>query len=122
MKYRFPDLRASCLVCGKPECAVYRGYYLRQVYCPEMEFMGKLAIRTAFCRTEGTRFTLFPDFLIRNRRISRISLTEFQSQYQRHKPNLQMTIDEWTEGLGEEFYLPLSTAQEWLSLQFAMPP
>jgi hypothetical protein len=122
MKYPFPDIRADCPVCGKRQCATYRGYYLRQVFCPEMEFIGKVAIRTAFCRHRKTRFTLFPDFLIRNRRISRISLTELQSQFQRHHQNIQMAIDDWTEGLGEEFYLPLSTAHEWLSLKFAVPP
>lgn len=87
-----------------------------------MEFVGRVVVRTGYCRNRKVRFSLLPDFLIRNRRVSRLGLAGIQAYYRSQSNNLKKAIDEWTEGLGEEFYVPLSTAHEWLSLKIPVPP
>jgi hypothetical protein len=91
------------------------------MFCPEMEFVGRVAVRTGYCRTRDFRFSFLPDFLIRYRRVSQVSLESFGSIFKRLR-RLKESIDEWTEGLPEEFYVPLSTAHCWLSTRFAVPP
>lgn len=122
MEYPFPDIWSKCPICDRSQCGVYRGYYLRFVFCPEMEFTGQVAIRTGYCRHNEVRFSFLPDFLIRNRRISQLSLTIFQECFERQKKHIKNAIDEWTAGLGEEFFVPISTAHSWRSLTFAVPP
>jgi len=117
----WPNLAERCLCCGRSKCAVYRGYYTRWVSCPELRFFGRLVIRTALCRRTGTRFTLFPDFLIRYRRLSRLSLEWLHQNRSRRKRLLEL-ISEWTEQMPEDFDLPLSTAYANLSVKLASPP
>lgn len=69
----WPNLSALCPCCGGVACAIYRGYYTRFLFCPEMEFVGRLVIRTGYCRKTGRRFALMPDFLFSRLRISRLS-------------------------------------------------
>lgn len=119
----WPHLILCCPRCGRGSCAIYRGYYTRLVFCPEMEFFGRLAIRTGYCKTEDERFALLPDFLIPRRRISRLSQEALTQAYLRFRSNrLTGAIDELVAGLGDEFYLPRSTAHSYLHPKFAVPP
>ena len=118
----WPDLSARCLLCHTADCAIYRGYYTRYLFCPEMEFLGLLVIRTAYCKKFDVRFTLLPDFVIRYRRISRLSLERFYECFQSAGSDLKSAIDKLTEGLSEEFYLPLSTAHAYVLSKTAVPP
>jgi hypothetical protein len=123
MKYEgWPDLERKCPLCGEPGCAIYRGYYTRFLFCPEMEFTGKVVIRMAYCKRTKRRFALLPDFVVRARRVSRISLKRLQECFLESGGRLQAAIDAWTEGLGEEFYVPLSSARLYLSLHPLVPP
>lgn len=123
MKYEgWPELRQKCLLCGRPGCAIYRGYYTRYLFCPEMEFLGLITIRTAYCKRLDERFTLLPDFVIRYRRISRLSLLRFHECYRDSCWQIMSAIDAFTEGLGEEFCIALSSAYAYVALKIAVPP
>jgi hypothetical protein len=123
MEYKdWPDLARECPLCGRTACGIYRGYYTRFVLCPEMEFCGKIAVRVGFCKSEKRRFALLPDFLIRYRRLSRLSLRRFLECYRGASGRILPAIDEWTDGLGEEFHIPLSSAHAYLSLKIPEPP
>jgi len=87
-----------------------------------MEFCGKIVIRTGFCKRTRRRFAVLPDFVIRYRRISRPSLTRFLECYRGAGGRILLAIDDWTDGLGEEFYVPRSTAHTYLKLQTLAPP
>jgi hypothetical protein len=87
-----------------------------------MEFVGRLVVRTGYCRREKRRFALLPDFLFPRRRISRLSHQALREASSLHGAKVTAAIDELTAGLGEEFYLPRSTAHSYLHPQFAMPP
>lgn len=63
MDYSFANIHDQCPVCGKKDCARWRGYYLRNIYCPEMAFIGKIAIHCGECRNQKKRFSMAPDFL-----------------------------------------------------------
>lgn len=121
MPYPFPDIRAHCSVCGESGCAVYRGYYQRIMFCPEMEFLGKVVVRTGFCRRQKQRFALLPDFVIRRRRISRLGQFRLAENARIHG-RVQLAVDELMDGLPDEYWLPISTAHSYLKLQTAVPP
>jgi len=122
MRYpAWPNLAERCLCCGRAGCAIYKGYYTRFLSCPELRFFGRVVIRTAFCRSTGIRFSLFPDFLIRYRRISRLSLEVLHRSRARGSRLLEF-ISTWTERMPESFDLPLSTAYAYLSVKLASPP
>ena len=122
MQYEsWPNLAERCLCCGMPRCAIYKGYYTRFLSCPELRFFGLVVIRTAFCRNTQKRFTLFPDFLIRYRRISQFGLTALH-QLRSRGQRLLDAISKWTERMPEDFDLPLSTAYAYLSVKLASPP
>ena len=123
MRYdSWPNLTLRCPRCGGVDCAVYRGYYTRLVFCPEMEFFGRLVIRTGYCKTKKLRFALLPDFLIPRRRISRLSHEALTAAFLLHSERLTNAIDELIAGLGDEFYLPRSTAHSYLNPKFVVPP
>jgi hypothetical protein len=122
MGYEFwPNLAERCLCCGYARCAVYKGYYTRFLACPELVFHGLVVIRTALCRTLSVRFSLFPDFLIRYRRLSRLSLGVLQG-FRARGSRLLDFISTWTERMPEAFDLPLSTAYAYLCVKLASPP
>jgi hypothetical protein len=110
------------LLCGEPNCSIYKGYYARLLFCPEMEFMGKIVIRTAYCRRRGQHFSLCPDFVLPRLRVSRLSWIRLQEIFVQVKGCVSEAIDEWTDGLGEEFYVPRSTALAWLAYPIPIPP
>jgi hypothetical protein len=87
-----------------------------------MEFLGLLTIRTGYCKRLDERFTLLPDFVIRYRRISLLSLIRFHECFQEFLGKIQSAIDAFTEGLGEEFYIALSSAYSYVALKIAVPP
>lgn len=117
----WPDLRASCPICGGPGCAIYRGYYSRFLFCTELEFNGRLVIRTGLCKTKNIRFSLIPDFVLYRRRISRFSHDRLR-EARAARATLMAAIDDLVADLGEEFFLPLSTAHAYLRLTLAQPP
>lgn len=117
----WPDVRASCPVCGAPACAVYRGYYERLAFCAELEFVGRLAVRTGFCKRRRARFSLLPDFLIPFRRLSRFSL-DVLAGARKAGARATAAIDALNSDLGEEFYLPLSTAYSYFAFAARGPP
>lgn len=122
MLWQWPDLRERCLLCGEPGCAVYRGYYTRFVHCPETRFFGRLAIRTAECRRRRKRYSLFPDFLFRYLRISRLSQAALVRQWKARDKDLKAAIDDLVAEMPDEFYLPLSTSYAYLKLSTHAPP
>lgn len=87
-----------------------------------MEFCGLLVIRSGYCKRERRRFALLPDFVIRNHRVSRPGLARFQECYRGKGGRILAAIDEWTDGLGEEFYVPRSSAYAYLAIKIAAPP
>lgn len=117
----WPAVQVSCPVCGLAGCAVYRGYYSRFLFCTELEFTGRLVIRTGFCKSAKIRFSLIPDFLFRRRRISRFSVDRLR-EARRVGPTILHAIDDLTADLGEEFFLPVSTAHSYLLLSLDRPP
>lgn len=121
MKYPFPKMRDQCPLCGRPECATYRGYYTRFLFCPEMEVAGRIVIRTGSCRSEGRRFALLPDFVLRRCRLSRFGLERLR-EHRARLSRLRDAIDEWMDGLVDDFYLPSSTAYGYLTRKFSVPP
>ena len=118
----WPNLARNCPLCGGSACAIYRGYYTRYLFCAEMEFIGRVVIRTGYCKRFKKRFALMPDFVTRYRRISRLSLARFHECYRGESGRILPAIDALTEGLGEEFCIALSTAYAYLALQTAVPP
>lgn len=123
MQYPFPELGTRCPLCDGAGCAVYRGYYRRLLCCPEMEHFGRIVIRTAFCRTRRVRFALLPDFVIPRRRISRLGVARLtEARLAPGCARMREAIDDWMEGLSDEFYLPLSTAHAYLNPRTAAPP
>ncbi len=120
----WPDIHRECPVCGEGACATFRGYYQRLMFCPELEVPpGLIAIRTSFCRRRRLRFTLLPDFLIRYRRITRFTLQRLaEERVARMSHRLTDIIDSISGDLGEEFYLPLSSAYSYLKLPLPQPP
>lgn len=119
----WPNIRLDCPICHQAGCAVYRGYYQRLMACPELEVPpSPVAIRTGFCRRRHVRFSLLPDFLLRYRRLSRFSIARLIEERRRQGARIQDVIDALTADLGEEFYLPLSTAYAYLKLYLAQPP
>jgi hypothetical protein len=118
----WPDIQQDCPVCGKAECATFRGYYQRFMYCPELEVLGLIVIRTGYCRRQRFRFSLLPDFLIPHRRISRFSLNCFREARLKHGATIFTAIDDLVHGLNEEFDLPVSTAYSYQKLYLSQPP
>ena len=118
---QWPVLSEGCPVCSQPSCAIYKGYYVRNLYCPELEYLGPVAIRTGLCKSREIRFTLMPEFLIRYKRISIFSFRQLHDSHRDQGLRLQAAIDALLEGLGDEFYLPLSTAYSYLQSQY-LPP
>jgi len=122
MRYEsWPNLDRACPCCGKACCAVYRGYYTRFLACPVLGYFGQVVVRTGYCRGLGIRFSLFPDFLIRYLRISKLGVLALQS-FQMKRTRLLDVISDWTERMPEAFDLPLSTAYAYLSVKLALPP
>lgn len=117
----WPRLSEGCPICSGVQCAIYKGYYIRLMYCPELEYVGPVVIRTGMCKSQRTCFSFLPDFLFRFKRISKFSFQSLHECYREQKGRLQSCIDILLEGLGEEFYLPLATAYVYLQYQF-LPP
>lgn len=63
MAYPFPVISASCPLCKAAGCAIWRGYYERNLFCSEMDFFGKVAIHCGVCRTKREFFSMQPSFL-----------------------------------------------------------
>lgn len=117
----WPDLSIICPCCGAPDCAIYKGYYQRHLVCPELEFEGKMVVRTGLCKTYGIKFSLVPSFVARYKKLSVYGITILQESYRINQNNLHKAIDAMMDSLGEEFYLPGASALRYLSHQF-LPP
>lgn len=117
----WPDVRSSCPVCGRSGCATFRGYYSRFLFCTELEVFGRVVIRTGYCRSQKKRFSLLPDFMIKRRRISVFSLERLREAHREHR-KVAAAIDEINGDLGEEFFVPISTAHAYLKFSHERPP
>jgi hypothetical protein len=117
----WPAIALSCPICGLGGCAIYRGYYSRFLFCTELEFIGRLVIRTGFCKSTKVRFGFIPEFVIRRRRISRYSVERLR-EARRLGPTMLHAIDALVADLDEEFFLPLSTAHSYLQSRLDRPP
>ncbi len=60
----FPDIYSSCPICKRSACAIWKGYYLRRFFDPELNFDGQVIIRKAICRTKKINLSYLPDFMI----------------------------------------------------------
>lgn len=63
MEYGFPEIREACPICRARDCAQWRGYYRRLIFCTEMEELRKIFIRIGRCRSTGESFRAEPSFL-----------------------------------------------------------
>lgn len=115
MKYPFETISACCPLCSRSGCAIWKGYYSRFLFCPEMEFIGKVAIRRALCRYTKRKFAMFPSFIIPYHRISSLSLRRLCENYLDSK-NTRQTIDDLIEGLPDQFYVSMATLYSYLHL------
>lgn len=117
----WPDIKSRCPICGHSGCATYRGYYSRFLFCTELEFLGYLVVRTGYCKFKKIRFTLLPEFVIHRRRVSVFTQNRLREARASHQ-TLLAAIDELNSDLGEEFYLPISTANLILTFYPPQPP
>ena len=63
MEYAFPEIKEACPVCGETDCAQWRGYYRRFIFCTEMEELKGIFIHVGRCRKTKESFTATPSFL-----------------------------------------------------------
>lgn len=63
MSFPFPNVRIKCLLCGKSQCARWKGYRVRAMICSDLGYAGAIAIHVGHCRTERRDFSYVPDFL-----------------------------------------------------------
>jgi hypothetical protein len=109
MGFPFPGIATSCLLCGGPCGAIYRGYYRRRAIVPEGPFEGAVAIRTAFCRRLGVRYAVFPSFLVPFRPFSREGFRRLVEAWRRRQGSLTESVDAWWAEIEREVYLAVST-------------
>jgi hypothetical protein len=118
----WPKIHLQCPVCFRAGCAIYRGYYSRFLFCTELEVTGRIVHRTGFCKSTKTRFSFIPDFVLPRRRISRFTHDRLREARVATASTILAAIDELTSDLGEEFFLPISTAHIYLHLILDRPP
>jgi NADPH-dependent 7-cyano-7-deazaguanine reductase QueF len=63
MEYDFPEIKAACPICGNADCAQWRGYYRRLIFCTEMEELKRIYVRVGRCRKTKESFRAVPSFL-----------------------------------------------------------
>lgn len=63
MEYDFPEIKEACPVCGDANCAQWRGYHRRFIFCAEMEELKRIFIHVGRCRKTRESFTAAPSFL-----------------------------------------------------------
>ncbi len=63
LEYAFPEIRKACPVCQAPDCARWRGYYRRFIFCTEMEEIRRIFLRVGRCQATGESFRAVPSFL-----------------------------------------------------------
>lgn len=98
MAYPFPAIAMACPICDGACGAVFRGYYRRWAVCPEVGFMGWLAIRTGYCKVLRRRFALFPSFLVPFRGFSRAAMLLVWRAWRGDVSKLQESVDGWVSG------------------------
>ena len=116
MDFAFPDIKASCPICGEKGCAIWKGYYPRRVLCVKYKINEKVAIHVGRCQNKKKDFSFFPKILIPYVRVTRPTLGRL------FKAWLKLTnVAEASESVTQEFsddewILPFSTAWSWLYL------
>lgn len=63
MEYGFPDIKVACPICRSADCAQWRGYYRRLIFCTEMEELTRIYVRVGRCRRTKGSFRAVPSFL-----------------------------------------------------------
>lgn len=117
----WPNIQDKCPVCGRANCASYRGYYERNFICTELEFVGKLVIRTGYCKNKHFRFSLILSFVTYQRILSIKTITNLTELFVKHK-DVFTAVNLLTEDLDDEFYLSLSTAYKAIQWRLKQPP
>ena len=79
-----------------------------------MEYIGRVVIHYGECRTQKKCFSMFR-FFIPYHRVTKLSLSELYENWSK-SDSIEKAIDSLTGGLGDEFYLPNSTAYSYMSL------
>lgn len=74
MEYPFPDVQAECLLCGRANCARWKGYFVREMVCGVLGFSGPVAIHVGHCQTYGKDWSYYPSFLLWRRLVSKASV------------------------------------------------
>ena len=113
MDYPFPNLRKCCLLCGKPNCARWKGYFVRQYQCGILGSCGLIAIHAGHCKNEKRDFCYFPDFLVPGRRLARKSFEKFIDVFQKTH-QIRVSIDQLLAGFESDLSLALSSAYNFL--------
>jgi hypothetical protein len=111
--YPFPNLRKCCLLCGKPNCARWKGYFVRQYQCGILGSCGLIAIHAGHCKNEKRDFCYFPDFLVPGRRLARKSFEKFIDVFQKTH-QIRVSIDQLLAGFESDLSLALSSAYNFL--------
>lgn len=63
MEYDFPEIHEACPICRGGDCAQWRGYYRRLIFCTEMEEIRRIFLRVGRCQATGRSFRAVPTFL-----------------------------------------------------------
>jgi hypothetical protein len=112
MLYDFPNVQVKCLLCDRPNCARWKGYYTRRLDCPELKFSGEIAVHVGHCSSGRQDFSYFPSFLIPFRRASRAGLKGYYARW-RSGGIVRDAIDCFIDPI-VDFTLARSTAYSWL--------
>ena len=116
MEFPFPAIMKVCPICGRACGAIYRGYYQRWMICPLVLFVGRVAVRTAYCKHEKKRFALFPRFLIPFRSFSREGFLKLWTLWKEKQSSLENEVDSWFSSMEQEVCLSVSTIHSQLRL------
>jgi len=87
----------------------------------ELEFFGKIVIRTFYCRHFKIRYSLIPSFITPHRIISPATADKLFATFKNHNSIFQ-TINHVIEDLDEHFYFPISTISKLIREHKARAP
>jgi hypothetical protein len=63
MEFAFPGIKEACPICGDADCAQWRGYYRRFIFCTEMEELKRIFLHVGRCQKTRESFLAYPSFL-----------------------------------------------------------
>lgn len=114
MSYKFPNIHKACPLCGKAGCVRWKGYYIRTMFCTELKYTGRIAIRVGECRGQNIDFSMFPSFLLPSRRVSKTTLSDFIISGKKMR-NFKKAVDVISEKTPDpDKPVPTSTGYSWV--------